>query len=315
MGSICTVSCVGSLSTLSALSLNRYVLICHQNLYHRIFTVWKCLMMVLLIYVVGILLVVLNFVGVGEHSFDHKSLECIWNRMANRTYTIVFAIVVVWVPITVTGLSYCKIYLHVRDVRMRVHHSGNASFVPNSTYDPHEAHECEAVTKNGCVQKAEPTSNVSPNDPRSGKEDKGKVVSDSKRKPEGQLRLEEGSSNNGKPQNGQIAVVVHEGVSEAKVSSSPADGRKKPKAHRDSATLKVARALFLIYLVFSVCWVPYSLLLILDANDTFAHELHVVIVVWAHLHPSINWVVYYNTHTKFRAAFRKLLWIDTCCSS
>ena len=79
------------------------------------------------------------------------------------------------------------------------------------------------------------------------------------------------------------------------------------------STIRLARALFIIYLVFSACWLPFSLLIVLDAQDTFSHQLHVTIVAWAHLHPSINWLVYYHTHSKFHAAFRRLLGMDTCC--
>ncbi|CAG2214981.1 unnamed protein product [Mytilus edulis] len=34
------------------------------------------------------------------------------------------------------------------------------------------------------------------------------------------------------------------------------------------------------------------------------------IVVWAHLHPSFNWLVYYFTNTKFQAAFDRIAHLD-----
>ena len=252
VGSFCTISCVGSLMTLSAMSCNRYVLICHQRFYYRIFTTRNSVIMCGCFFVVGFVLVGLNFVGVGNHSFDHKSLECIWERMANYHYTIVFAMVMVIIPITVTGLSYLRLFMHVRNSRLKVHNHGN-----NNT-------------------KTE--------------------VSVSVIQPEAASAVPQKSKGGGGPE------------------SQP--GKKPPKNGGGSSmnsTLKLARALFIIYLVFSACWLPFSLLIVLDAQDTFSHELHVTIVAWAHLHPSMNWFVYYHTHNKFHAAFRHLTGLDKCC--
>jgi ABC-type uncharacterized transport system fused permease/ATPase subunit len=34
--------------------------------------------------------------------------------------------------------------------------------------------------------------------------------------------------------------------------------------------------------------------------------------VWAHLHPSLNWLVYYFTNTKFEAAFNRIAHLNIC---
>ncbi|KAK7503549.1 hypothetical protein BaRGS_00005088, partial [Batillaria attramentaria] len=41
--------------------------------------------------------------------------------------------------------------------------------------------------------------------------------------------------------------------------------------------------------------------------DKFSPELHAFITAFAHLNSSINWLVYYQTHSKLRRAFRGLL--------
>lgn len=322
VGSLCTVSCVGSLMTLSAMSCNRYVLICHHSLYRRIFTRCHCVLILLAIYLVGTLLVVLNFGGLGDHSFDHKSLECIWDRMDNHDYTIVFAVVMVWVPITVTGFAYCRIYQHVKKSRKRVHYHTNTSSKNSSTLD------CRSETLNG---------DVSTTDKEAG----GKPLVDSvndarwKRRVEKlplTSRDEDGSSAGAEHLKGEslptksatgvggVATFVFDDAPSQQslvMTTAPtsANNVRNRVKRRDCTTVNVARALFSLYLVFAVCWVPYSLLIILDRKDTFAHELHVTIVVWAHLHPSINWLMYYKTHSKFRRAFRKLLGLDKCCGS
>ena len=68
----------------------------------------------------GFFLISFNFFGIGDHAFDYKSYECVWDRMASHDYTIVFAIVLVWVPIIITGLAYSRTYRYVRRVRTNI---------------------------------------------------------------------------------------------------------------------------------------------------------------------------------------------------
>ncbi|PVD24898.1 hypothetical protein C0Q70_15389 [Pomacea canaliculata] len=441
VGSLCTISCVGSLMTLSAMSFNRYVLICRPSLYPRLFTLRHSIAMCASVYTVGLLLVLLNLAGVGDHTFDHKSLECIWDRMANHNYTIVFAIVLVWIPIVITGLSYIHIYLHVRASRKRVHNHSSVNVVSSmaqkdevsrqdgsvdrdfpvkktpseyrdkqtdNEYPPKQAdmqHSADGTNhSNGQLDIEEASqanrklneqanhttieksglSDINCNDsgPKaddstaaSGSEHRQSLATDEERTtfPKEGIKLDEESdpatkatikrpnnshvncnTNDVRPE--MLAAENNRGVvtddkrtltpklprSVMFTSVRPAgstipdekedvvdkelptsdSGQSKSlgqrlrgtlgslKKRNLSPTLRLARTLFIIYLVFSACWLPYSFILILDAQDSFAHELHVVIVAWAHLHPSINWLVYYYTNSKFRKAFRKLLRID-----
>lgn len=61
------------------------------------------------LYIVGLTLVLLNLAGIGDHTFDRKSLECIWDRMATYYYTVAFSVVLVWVPVAITGILYLNI--------------------------------------------------------------------------------------------------------------------------------------------------------------------------------------------------------------
>ena len=92
IASICTISCVGSLGTIAILSFNRYVFICQNKFYHKIFKKATCTGMCLCLYAIGTLLVLLNLAGVGGHSFDRKSLDCIWDRMVTYVYTVVVSV-------------------------------------------------------------------------------------------------------------------------------------------------------------------------------------------------------------------------------
>lgn len=279
---LCTVSCVGSLCTLTMVSCNRYILICHQNVYRRLFTVRNSVLMCLGFLGLGILLVVLNFFGVGGHSFDHKSLECIWDRMADHNYTIVFAVAIVLLPIVVTGLAYLKLYLHVTKSRKKIHNHGHK----------------------GARSGGSTPDNLSAVDGDS-KDLKLQVINHASEKGGNLLRVP-GPAVSFEKDSG-ISLSVNDKPSQASNVGSQGERRLKD---RGSSRLRLARALFVIYLVFSACWIPFALLIALDSRDTFSHEVHVIIVAWAHLHPSLNWLVYYYTHSKFKAAFDKLLRID-----
>ncbi|XP_052788864.1 melatonin receptor type 1B-A-like [Mya arenaria] len=120
VASLCTISCVTSLMTISIMSTNRYFFICENAFYSKIFTRKSCIAMCVSVYFVGTALVLLNTLGIGDHGFDQKSLECIWDRMATYPYTIVFSIVLVWIPSIISGINYLRIYLFVRAHRQKL---------------------------------------------------------------------------------------------------------------------------------------------------------------------------------------------------
>ncbi|XP_063428055.1 melatonin receptor type 1B-A-like [Mytilus trossulus] len=202
----CTIACINSLGSITLLSFNRYVFICHHKYYFQIFHKKTCIIMCCCLYCVGLSLVLLNFAGIGDHSFDRKSLECIWDRLDTYPYTVIFSVALVWIPVIIVGFSYLGIFLSVHKSRQNIKHSSSM--------------------------------------------------------------------------------------------------------RKTSYSSGLARTLFIIYAVFTTCWIPYALIIVLDRYNTFPHEVHIYITVWAHLHPSFNWLVYYFTNTKFQAAFDRIAHLD-----
>lgn len=202
----CTIACVNSLGSIALLGFNRYIYICHYEYYLKIFTKKTCLLMCACLYCIGLLLVLLNFAGVGDHSFDRKSLECIWDRTETYSYTVVFSVTLVWIPLLVIGFSYLCIFRAVIKSRYNI--------------------------KNTISRR------------------------------------------------------------------------------KTSYTNGLARTFFIIYAVFAICWIPYALLLVLDRSNTYSHEIQLYITVWAHMHPSYNWLIYYFTNTKMHCAFNRIAHLD-----
>ncbi|XP_069142045.1 melatonin receptor type 1B-B-like [Argopecten irradians] len=240
IASICTVSCIVSLGSIACLSFNRYIHICHNHQYNRIFTSRNCVIICCALYVVGITMVCLNFAGIGDHTFDRKSLECIWDRMATFPYTVVFSVTLVWVPVLVTGISYIKLYMFVLESQKRL-----------------QQHSRQPIT----------TVSTS-------------VTTD---------------------------AVTNERTKPNQEENIPAPLPLQKKSVRKS--LHLARTIFVVYAVFSTCWIPFAVLMVVDTHNTFSHVLHLFITVFAHLHPSLNWLVYYITNRKFAVAFDKLVFM------
>ena len=61
-------------------SFNRYVHICHYQAYNRIFTLRNSVLMAVGLWVVSFLMEMPNFLGWGNHYYDKKSLNCMWDR-------------------------------------------------------------------------------------------------------------------------------------------------------------------------------------------------------------------------------------------
>ena len=121
---LCTISCVKSLGSIVLMSFSRYVSICHHHLYNKIFKKSTCFVMCFCLYMIGLLLVLLNFVGIGDHSFNRKSSECIRDRLTTYYYTVFFTVFFVWTQFLVTRIFYVTIFLKFR---------GSSKRIPNAT--------------------------------------------------------------------------------------------------------------------------------------------------------------------------------------
>ena len=194
------------------MSINRYIYVCHNRFYKRIFSKRHTIVMCMSLYCVGLVLVLLNQAGIGDHGFDRKSLDCIWDRMATYPYTVVYSTMLVWIPCFVIGICYLRLYFFVRTHKKKIsnHLKRNDANSPGPELPP------------------------------------------------------------------------------------------RPK-------LQLAKTFILIYAAFVTCWAPYALLIVVDYKDTFLHEIHVYFTVWAHMHPSINWLIYYVTQRKMARAYHQIL--------
>ena len=117
IGSVCLISCVCSLWSIAAISVNRFVMLCRRALYYRIFSWSRSIYITLVLWLLAALLDLPNFLGWGDHTFDMKTMACSYDRLANHSYTVFFITMFVTVPLLT--VLYCNINIFIVAVRSR----------------------------------------------------------------------------------------------------------------------------------------------------------------------------------------------------
>jgi melatonin receptor type 1B len=74
------------------------------------------------------------------------------------------------------------------------------------------------------------------------------------------------------------------------------------------SSIKQTKMMFVIFLCFIACWLPYLILLIADRYDEFAVWAHLYGSLMAHLHASINFIIYGICNRKIRANYKRLFY-------
>ena len=120
VASICLFTCFCSLLSIGAISFNRYVHICHNEHYQKIYTPRNTALMCVGLWTVSIAADIPNFFGWGDHSFDRKSFICVYDRMADLSYTLFFVFGGIVFPITVIAICYIRIFMFVRASKRKV---------------------------------------------------------------------------------------------------------------------------------------------------------------------------------------------------
>ena len=77
--------------------------------------------------------------------------------------------------------------------------------------------------------------------------------------------------------------------------------------------VRLARTLFIIFGVFVLCWAPIALLIVADFVDRAPMEVHLYILLLAHMHSSANPIVFAITNKHYRDGYKMAaLFVFTC---
>ena len=92
--------------------------------------------------------------------------------------------------------------------------------------------------------------------------------------------------------------AVHQTTQARDEDSQQQQQKKKSRAWQE--TIRSCRSLLVVFLAFCVCWLPYAVMIAVDLNDQLPMPVHLWVTWLAHLHSSINWIIYLITNSSFR---------------
>jgi hypothetical protein len=238
--------------------------------YLRIFTMRKSLMIALGLWVWGFLLDLPNYTGWVHHVYDEKGLTCIYNREV-YSYSLFFTVLVVTIPMSVVIFSNSNIYLLVKRSRNKIAGATNlVSFQAASI-------RVQSTTISDLNRTASTSLNSASVAPSTSTKE---VCLDP-------------------------ATVDGESVSIGQSTGGTTHHRMKSSTM--AREVKVAKTLFIVFVVFCCCWTPWVVLVLVDVSDEGHPFLYQVAIALAHTSSSVNSILYGVTNTAFREGYHEFL--------
>ncbi|XP_071493166.1 melatonin receptor type 1A-like [Diadema antillarum] len=219
IGTVCVTSCCGSLWSIASIGINRYVAICHRNLYNRIYTPRTMVFHLALIWSICFLADIPNFFGMGDHQFDPVLLVCTFDYRESYNYNIFLFIFAFCLPMVFIVFSYFKIYTYAQSVSKELH------------------------------------------------------------------RIRTG------------------------------EGNCKAKTHSKIRTTdrRLLRTILMLVVFFCIMWAPFSLIVVIDRDNSFSPLVFILAASLSHTNSSINWLLYCATNKHFREGYRLFILTVCCC--
>jgi len=79
-------------------------------------------------------------------------------------------------------------------------------------------------------------------------------------------------------------------------------------------TIRQVKTVFIIFIAFVCCWIPYIVVLLYDSSDSLPLPVHLYTSMLAHLHASLNFAIYNLSNRTVRIGYRRLVErLLTCC--
>ncbi len=101
---------------MGVLAINRYICICWNRFYSRIFSIRNSIFISAFCWFAGVLVDLPFILDSNGHYYDVKSANCLWNRLANFGKTMYFAVAAIFTPCICIFLCYLRIFIYFRTV-------------------------------------------------------------------------------------------------------------------------------------------------------------------------------------------------------
>ncbi|XP_060584622.1 melatonin receptor type 1B-A-like [Ruditapes philippinarum] len=110
VASMCLTACFCAFLSLTLMSVNRYVFVCQNKWYQKIFRRPVCIALCMMCWISAFLFEFPNFIGWGGHYFDEKNQQCIWDRTASFSYTVFVSAGLIGGPLLLMGLCFILVF-------------------------------------------------------------------------------------------------------------------------------------------------------------------------------------------------------------
>ncbi|CAH1791474.1 unnamed protein product [Owenia fusiformis] len=117
---ICIQSCLSSAWNIMLISLNRFICICKNSWYSKIYSKKSVALMIAIAWFYGFVGNFLLWVGWTDIAFLRKEFTCMWDSHKNFSYVIFVSVVTVLIPVGLTAVAYFMIFLKVRESKKKI---------------------------------------------------------------------------------------------------------------------------------------------------------------------------------------------------
>lgn len=115
------MACICAILNLSMATINRYIFVCHNQMCGKVFNRRNSLSTLCLVWLVSFLLESCNIFGLSGHHYDVKQHSCVWNRVANHTYTLYITFILIMLPLLSVGVLNLLILRKIQKTKMDIY--------------------------------------------------------------------------------------------------------------------------------------------------------------------------------------------------
>ncbi len=135
LGTVAFMACYASVLSLAAISVNRYIQICHPDKYYMYFTTCRSFILCLAIWIISFFFAISPHVfGWSKIIFDWQYSSCLYDRVEDYSYTLIMIAGENIFANIVIAFSSSKIYIYVKASKSRIA-TNNDTCNRKSTWD------------------------------------------------------------------------------------------------------------------------------------------------------------------------------------
>ena len=91
--------------------------------------------------------------------------------------------------------------------------------------------------------------------------------------------------------------------------------RNKSKSSSAVRSIRLAKSLFVSYMLFTVCWLPYGIVVMIDFEDKLPRSIIMFTMTLGHFNSSLNPIFYVIFNSDFRRGCVNLFGKVFCCGA